>query len=450
MQTFDLIVVGTGSAGQTVAQKARQAGKTVAIIDKLPFGGTCSQRGCDPKKVLVGAAEVVARATQMTDKGITSVPTIDWPALMAFKKTFTDPVPDNTVRKFDDLGLQSFHGIATFTSPNSLRVGQDEVQAKHIVIAAGARPQPLGIPGEDLLIDSTGFLELPQLPSEIVMVGGGYIAFEFAHIAARAGANVTILHKGMRPLEGFDADVVNLLVKAMEAIGVHIVLEANVIAVEQKSDELSVCYEQSGKTETLATRLVVHAAGRVADVAELALDKAGVDVGEKGVKVNGYLQSVSNPAVYACGDVADKGLPLTPLASYEGRIVADNILNGNKQTFMNDPVPTTVFTVPPLASIGLTEEQASQQGRQVNVLFQETTDWYSSRRTNEFISGFKTLVDKDTNQVVGAHILGSGSDELINLFTLAIKHRISAKALGDMLLAYPTHGSDLSYMLSED
>lgn len=447
MQNFDLIVIGTGSAGATVAQKAREAGKTVAIIDKLPFGGTCSQRGCDPKKVLVGAAEIIARSEQMVGKGMTKQPAIDWPELMKFKNTFTDPVPERTDEKFAKQGIKAFHGVASFSSANTVRVGQDELQADHIILATGLDPKPLGIPGEDLLIDSTGFLDLPEMPDKIVMVGGGYIAFEFAHIAARAGARVTILHQGERPLEGFDADIVAVLVKAMEAIGIRIILNANVTAVSGKENEFTVQYTQQKKSHTVSTNLVVHAAGRVVNAAELALDKAGIDVGKKGVLVNKYLQSVSNPIVYACGDVTDKGLPLTPLASYEGRIVADNILNGNRKTYQDAPVPSAVYTVPPLASVGLTEEQAKEQGRNVNVLFRETSDWYSNRRINEPFSAFKTLVDEKTDEIVGAHLLGTGSEEVINLFTIAIKHRILAKDLSDMLFAYPTHGSDMSAML---
>ena len=369
MPTFDLIVIGTGSAGATVARKAREAGKTVAIVDKLPFGGTCSQRGCDPKKVLVGAAELIARSEQMRGKGINQPPAIDWADLMRFKKTFTEPVPQKAETKFADLGIHMFHGAATFVLAHTVRVGDEELTADHIVIATGQRPKPLAILGEELLIDSTDFLELTQLPEKIVMVGGGYIAFEFAHIAARAGANVTILHQGKRPLEGFDADLVGLLVKAMEAIGIRIVLEANVIAIEGKADNLTVRYKQHHENHTVSTNLVVHAAGRVADVAELALEKADVAVDEKGVTVNEHLQSVSNPTIYACGDVADKGAPLTPLASYEGNIVADNILNGNRQTYQDNPIPTAVFTVPTLASVGLTEEQARKQGRNVKITF---------------------------------------------------------------------------------
>ncbi|GAB2592538.1 dihydrolipoyl dehydrogenase family protein [Spirosoma areae] len=450
MHTFDLLVIGTGSAGVTVAKTVREAGKRVAILDKLPFGGTCSQRGCDPKKVLVGAAEIIARANQLKGNGLTGGSTIDWPALIRFKKTFTEAVPQRTEEKFADLGIQAFQGAATFLSANTIRVGDDELRAHRIVIATGQRPKLLGIPGEALLTDSTGFMELPNLPDKIVMVGGGYIAFEFAHIAARAGARVTILHQGKRPLDGFDADLVALLVKAMEAIGIRIVLNASVTALEGKPGNLLVRYEQQGKSHSISTNLVVHAAGRVADVAELALERAGVAVNEKGIVVNKYLQSTTNPAVYACGDVADKGLALTPLASFQGQLVAGNILHGNRSAFMNSPVPTVVFTVPPLASVGLTEEQASEQGTNVKVMFQETTDWYSSRRIKEPVSAFKLLIDEQTDQVLGAHLLGSGSEEVINVIMLAMKHRIPASDLANTLFAYPTHGADLKSMLSAE
>ena len=448
MQSFDVIVIGTGSAGTTVAQSLREAGKLVAIIDNMPFGGTCSQRGCDPKKVLVGAADIVARSAQLTGKGITEKNTINWPDLMAFKKTFTESIPENTEQKFADLGITAFHGTATFASENTIRVGEQELRANQIVIATGHRPRPLNIPGEDLVTDSTGFMELPELPKHIVMIGGGYISLEFADVAARAGSSVTILHQGKRPLENFDADLVNLLTEAMQAIGIQFILEASVTAIDSKAEKLAVSYEKGGKTHSVETELVVHGAGRVANIEELNLEKAGVETGKKGVAVNEYLQSTTNSAVYACGDVTDKGLPLTPLASYQGRIVAHNLLNGNVKTVTEMPIPSAVFTLPTLASVGITETEAQQRGLDVEVSFQKTAGWYSSRRINEPFSGFKTIVDKQNGQLLGAHLLGEGSDEVINLFTLAMKHNISAKELADTLFAYPTHGSNISSMLN--
>ena len=447
MQSFDLIVIGTGSAGKAVAEAVRKAGKSVAIIDNMPFGGTCSQRGCDPKKVLVGAAEIVARSQQLAGKGITEKAAINWPDLMAFKKTFTDSIPGNTEQKFADLGLTAFHGTATFTDKKTIRVENEKLQANHIVIATGHRPRPLDIPGEALITDSTGFMELPNLPKHIVMIGGGYISLEFADVAARAGATVTILHRGKRPLENFDADLVNLLTEAMEETGIQFVLEASVTAIEGKPDNLVVNYEKGGKTHTIETELVVHGAGRVANIEELNLEKAGVDTDKKGVVVNKFLQSPSNAAVYACGDVTDRGLPLTPLAGYQGRIVAENILKNNTRTVSQFPVPSAVFTVPTLASVGMTEAEAHEQNLHVEVSFQKTGAWYSNRRINEPFSGFKTIVDKQSGQILGVHLLGDGSDELINLFTLAMKHKISAKDLAETLFAYPTHGSNISSML---
>ena len=448
MQSFDVIVIGTGSAGTTVAQSLREAGKSVAIIDNMPFGGTCSQRGCDPKKVLVGAADIVARSAQLTGKGITEKNTINWPDLMAFKKTFTESIPENTEQKFADLGITAFHGTATFASENTIRVGEQELWANQIVIATGHRPRPLNIPGEDLVTDSTGFMELPELPKHIVMIGGGYISLEFADVAARAGSSVTILHQGKRPLENFDADLVNLLTEAMQAVGIQFILEASVTAIDSKAEKLAVSYEKGGKNHSIETELVVHGAGRVANIEELNLEKAGVETGKKGVAVNEYLQSTTNSAVYACGDVTDKGLPLTPLASYQGRIVAHNLLNGNVKTVTEMPIPSAVFTLPTLASVGITETEAQQRGLDVEVSFQKTAGWYSSRRINEPFSGFKTIVDKQNGQLLGAHLLGEGSDEVINLFTLAMKHNISAKELADTLFAYPTHGSNISSMLN--
>lgn len=449
MPSFDLIVIGTGSAGKTVAQTARKAGKSVAIIDKLPFGGTCSQRGCDPKKVLVGAAEVINRSAQQAGKGIAGNTLINWPDLIAFKKTFTEPIPENTEKQFAEQGIAAFHGVATFLSENTVRVGEEALQAEHIVIATGQKPVPLGIAGEDLLTDSTQFMELTELPKRLVMIGGGYISMEFAHIAARAGAKVTIIHQGKRPLENFDADLVALLVKATEAIGVRLILEANVTAVTGEPGNLTVAYEQGGKKHQLSVQAAVHGAGRVADVAELNLEKAGVSADKKGVVVNKYLQSTTNPAVYACGDVANKGLPLTPMASFEGAIVAENLLHGNHQEVDTQHIPSAVYSLPPLASVGPTEKQAREQQRDVVVTFQETSGWYTSRRINEPFSGFKTLVDKESGKLIGAHLLGAGSDELINLFTLAIKHGISAEELSHTLFAYPTHGSDVKSMLPD-
>ena len=445
----DLIVLGTGSAAQTVAYTCRTAGWSVAVIDSSPFGGTCQLRGCDPKKVLVGVAELVDWSRRMQEKGV-SAPglTVSWPDMMRFKSTFTDPAPQSTEQGFTKAGINSIHGRAHFVDKTTVQVGDDTVSGRHVVVATGARHATLGIPGEGLLATSTQFLELAELPGRVVFVGGGYIAFEFAHIAAHAGAQVRILHRGARPLERFDPDLVAEVVQATRDLGVDVQLNTSVEAIEQRGTEFIVRVRSGDKTNTVAADLVVHAAGRVAEIDDLNLEQAGVEYGKAGVTVNEHLQSVSNPAVYAAGDaVASGGFPLTPVAGMQGGIVASNLLEGNTHTPNYVGIPSVLFTTPPLAMVGLSEAAAHQQGLQFTTKHADTSGWYSSRRVALPHTGFKVLIEKDTHRVLGAHLLGGHAEEVINIFALAIRAGLGAADLKDMVFAYPTATSDVSYMV---
>ena len=194
--------------------------------------------------------------------------------------------------------------------------------------------------------------------------------------------------------------------------------------------------------------MLVHGAGRIPDIDDLDLEKAGVSREKQGVSVNEYLQSVSNPAVYAAGDAAASGgLPLTPVASMEGHVAASNMLEGNHRTPDQTGVQTVVFTVPPLASVGLNEDQARAQGLKFTVKHEETSSWYSSRRIGVRYSGFKVLVEEGSRRVLGAHLLGPHAEEVVNLFALAIRTGLNADKLKTMVYAYPTSASDVSYMV---
>jgi glutathione reductase (NADPH) len=446
---FDLLCIGTGTAASTVASRCRAAGRTVAVIDKRPFGGTCALRGCDPKKVLVGAADVVGWARRMRLNGVRSGELrIDWPELMRFKRTFTDPTPAAREEGFRKAGITPFHGAARMTGMKTVQINDDLLDAERIVIAAGMKPARLGIPGEDLITISDQFLELETLPERIIFVGGGYISMEFAHLAAIAGAKVTIVHRGSRPLEGFDADLVAMIVAGLRDIGVDVELHASVEAVEPTADGLRLMASRGSGQLTLEADLIVHGAGRVAEIDDLNLGAANVAWDSHGVKVNEYLQSITNPAVYSAGDSADSGNPaLTPVAGYEGRIVAENLLHGNREKAKPGAVPTVAFTIPPIASVGLREEQAAAAGIRFRKTFSPTHAWYSSRRIAEPYSGFKILIDEATDQIIGAHLLGHNAEELINLFTLAIHSKMRAADLQKIIFAYPTHASNMQYML---
>src|SRR5712692_6793119 len=248
--TVDVIVLGTGTAAQTVAYTCREAGWSVAVVDSRPFGGTCALRGCDPKKVLVGVSELVDWSHRMQGKGV-SAPglSLNWPDLIRFKRTFTDPVPEQNEQSFEQAGITTRHGRAHFVDRASIQVGEDTLVGRHMVIATGARHAPLGIPGEEHLTTSTQFLELDELPRRIVFVGGGYIAFEFAHIAARAGAQVQVLHRGSRPLKQFDPDLVSMLVQATGELGVEVRVNAQVAAIERRGDALQVHARAGGQEQ---------------------------------------------------------------------------------------------------------------------------------------------------------------------------------------------------------
>src|SRR5712691_5699690 len=204
MATYDLIVIGTGTAAQVASARVRKAGRSVAVVDNRPFGGTCALRGCDPKKMLVSGAETIDMTRRMKGRGVVGDVRIEWKDLIAFKRTFTDPVPHKREQSFAAQGIDAFHGTARFTGPDTLDVDGHVLKARNILIASGARPASLGFPGEEHVITSDAFMELEELPERIVMVGGGYIAAEFSHIAARAGAKVTVLQNGERMLPQFD------------------------------------------------------------------------------------------------------------------------------------------------------------------------------------------------------------------------------------------------------
>jgi glutathione reductase (NADPH) len=450
VRTFDLVVIGSGSAARSVASPCRAAGWTVAMIDRQPFGGTCALRGCDPKKVLVGAAAAADGARLLAGKGVDAgALRIDWPELMRFKSTFTDPYPGKVLAGLAREGIEAFQASARFVGPAAVAVGDTVLEAtRAIVIAAGARPDDLPIAGRERLVSSDRFLELPALPASLVFVGGGYISFEFAHVAARAGAAVTILHRGARPLEEFDPDLVDRLVARSRDLGIRVEVGAEFQAVEPLDGRYRTTFANGPTQAHVDADLVVHGAGRVPDVDDLDLDTGRVARTRDGIGVNAYFQSTSNPRVYAAGDcAATDGPRLTPVAAYEGGIVAENLLRGNHMMPDYTAIPTVAFTVPPLARVGLTEEEGRARGLKFRVHQEDTAAWYSSRRLGESAAASKVLVDETTGQILGAHLLGPNADETINLFALAMRTGVTASRFKEMLWVYPTHASDTRYMI---
>ncbi len=446
-ETLDLIVIGAGMAGINAARKCSKAGWSVAIVDRLPYGGTCALRGCDPKKMLRAGAEAVDAARLLAGKGVTGETRIDWPALMKHKESFTDPVPENMEEGLRQAGVRCLHGAARFSAEDRIEIeGHGGIPFRHALIATGATPRPLDFPGADRLIDSTDFLNLADLPRRIVFVGGGYISFEFAHIAARAGAQVTILDHGTRQLKAFDPDLVEMLLARSRAAGIEIIADATPTCIEADAEGHRITYGKDGDRHELRADLVVHGAGRVPATDGLDLDAARIETRNGGVKVTPWLQSTSNPRVFAAGDAAaSPGKPLTPVAVFEGKIAASNMLKGAQTEPDYTGVPSVVFTIPELARVGMLEPEARKKG-DVDVTFTDTSGWFSQKRLGETHAGAKIIADKD-GKILGAHMFGPDYADLINVFSLAIKLGLTVDQIKSMPAAYPTGASDIGSML---
>lgn len=449
IEEFDVFVMGTGTAGKSVAKECAAEGLKVAIADNREFGGTCANRGCDPKKVLMGLTEILDRTAKMHGYGITKMPEFSWKDLMEFKKTFTGAVPAATEKDLHERGIKMYHQSPKFLDEKTLSVEGKTVKAKKIVIATGHKPFELPIPGRELPITSDDFLELEELPESIIFIGAGYIGMEFAHIAARCGADVTVIDSESRSLNNFDKDMVKHLEAASEEIGIKFIFNADVTGVEKLQTNFRVTANQKGEQIELKAKLVVNAAGRIPSIDELDLDKGNVDYSKKGILVNRHMQSLTNKNVYACGDVsASDGLPLTPLSSQEARIVAANILNKDRAKEINyPPQPSVVFTLPNIATVGLNEKEAREKGYDFKVEQKHVPGWFNAKRINENYYAYKTLVDKETGYIIGAHLVGPDAAEMINMFVMAMCGKLNCQTLKGMIFTYPSWASDIKAMV---
>jgi len=305
----------------------------------------------------------------------------------------------------------------------------------------------LDIPGEEYLIDNEAFLAMESLPRRIVLVGGGYIAAEFSHIAARAGAKVTVVQRAERMLTSFEPELVGWLMESYRTIGIDARTNAVVKGIEKTHDGFVVDVECDQSVERVNADLVVHAAGRSPALAQLNLAAAEVETEMGRLRLNEFLQSVSNPAVYAAGDSAQVGPPLTPVAALDGKVVAANMIKGNHSRPDYRGVPSVAFTLPPIASVGMSEDEARTSGLKYHVKCARTSQWYAARRVAEPVYGHKTLIEEETGRILGAHLVGPHADEVINIFGLAIRHGLTARDLKSTIFGYPTGASDIGYML---
>jgi len=451
-KTYDVLVIGTGTAGQTAAYALNEKGLTVAMVEHSDRpGGTCALSGCQAKKWFYEGAETVARSRHLEKIGIVSPAVASWPQLRDAKNRFTDNVPGGTVAGLKEAGIDLIKGRGRFVDQQTIAVDQQTLSARFIILATGATPMTLPIHGIEHAIDSSAFLELDDLPKRIIFIGGGFISFEFAHFAVRLGlpdTHCTILEAGPRPLGPFDAQMVGLLSDASADEGIDIHCEVAITGI-QKTDKGFMVSTQNGNS--FEADLVVHGAGRVPDIDALDLDRAGIEHSGRGIKIDPHMLT-TNSTVYAIGDCADT-IQLARVADAEAQVAANNILsrqNSTDQAAAMDysAVPAVLFTYPQYGMVGKTEQALKDEGVKYRKSAASRLSWPTYRRLGLRSAAYKVLVDLK-GQVLGAHIISDNATGLVNTFALAMKNRIAVNDLynQNVMSPYPSRESDIIYML---
>ena len=441
---FQVVIIGTGPGGTSAALRLARAGLRVAIIDERKYGGTCPNRGCDPKKIIRVGAELAYRSHQLARNGIVAPTRINWDRLMHWKRSIIEEVPRTVEDSLVQAGVTTYHGMASFIDAHSVRVGTQALSADRFIIATGSVHRPLPISGSHFLATSEEVLELDTLPDHALFVGGGYVSFELAHLLAACGVACTIVHADETPLPDFDEALVRTLIDSSREDGIEIVLGSEVTGIDQVGEGYHVHAVSEDEHHTYETDIAIHGAGRIANVQGLNLAAAGIIAPRNGIHVDEYLRASEH--IYAIGDCADSGPAVTPVAQYHGRLVAD-ILLGSPRVVDHSIIPRVLFTLPELASVGLTERDAHRDGIAHLVKNHETSSWLSSRILGQRHAGSRILVDPTSKRILGAHLFGSGSAETIHLFALAMREGVSADALANLIYAFPTQSSDIPSLL---
>ncbi|HCY83528.1 MAG TPA: NAD(P)/FAD-dependent oxidoreductase [Desulfobacteraceae bacterium] len=452
MKTYDVIVIGSGTGGQTAAYELKKSGLDVALVEKARRpGGTCALTGCQPKKWFYEVAEVVAKSRHLEDRGLSTAAWGDWQGVREQKRRFTDSVPQSTVKRLTQKGIDFIRGNAVFKDAYTLEAKDSRLRADAFVVATGAKPADMDFEGKEHLVSSADFLDQGDLPGRITFVGGGFISFEFAHFAARIGGKnrqITILETHDRPLRIFDADMVALLQKASAEEGITVKTETGISGIE-KRDAAFVVRTASG--EAFETDLVVHGAGRSPDTDGLNLDGIGVRSTPKGIRVNEHMQT-DLPHIFAVGDCADSPA-LARVADYEARVAAENIISLRDKDGVSSrvdyrAVPFVLFTYPQCGMAGKTEAALASEGIPYKKHTAEGLDWPTYRRVGLRHAGFKVLTSED-GRILGAHVVSDHAAGMIHTFSRAMADgtQVSRLYRDSIMVPYPSRISDLTYML---
>lgn len=415
---YDLFVIGAGSGGVRASRTAAACGARVAICESSRIGGTCVIRGCIPKKLLAYAAHYCDDFEDAVAYGWhSSVPTFDWPKLISNKDTEIDRLNGVYINLLKSSGVEIHEGHGRLLDEHTVAVGEKAYTAETILVATGGRPWKPSIPGAEHAITSDEAFHLEDLPRRIMIVGGGYIAVEFAGIFTQLGVETVMAIRGEELLRGFDSDLRVQAARALRDRGVEIHTRCNVEGIQR---DHAGCDVRLDNGMELSTDLVMFATGRVPNTDGLGLEAAGVEMGKQGeMKVDRHLRT-SQPNIYALGDVTDR-LQLTPVALHEAMCFVKTVFQDTPTSPDHENVATAVFCQPPIGTVGLTEEEAREQYQRVDIYKTRFRPLKHTLTKREEFTTMKLLVDPDSDRVIGAHMIGDDAPEIIQGIAIAVK-----------------------------
>ncbi|RQS19838.1 glutathione-disulfide reductase [Burkholderia sp. Bp8998] len=441
---YDLFVIGAGSGGVRLARMSASYGARVGIAEEEQIGGTCVLRGCIPKKLLVYASHYPHELEDAKGFGWTfGAGTLDWPALIAAKDREINRLSDIYINLLRQSGVEMHAGRATLVDAHTVAIGERTLRARHIAIATGSRPSMPERPGIEHAITSREALSLAKLPARIAVVGGGYIAVEFAGIFNGVGSHVDLFYRGEKILRGFDDDVRQCLTDEMTRQGVAIHARAVVESIARADDgTLSV---RAGDAQHGPYDAVLYATGRVPNVEGLGLERAGVMLDARGaIAVDAY-SATSVESIHAIGDVTSRP-QLTPVATRDGALLARTLFGGSRVAADHDYVPSAVFSQPEVATVGLTEADARRVHGELDIY---RTSFKALRHT---LSGrdertlMKLVVARDSQRVIGAHMVGRDAGEIIQGIAIAIRAGVTKAQFDDTIGIHPTAAEEFVTM----
>ena len=443
MADFDLLVIGGGSGGVACARRAASYGARAAVIENDRLGGTCVHRGCIPKKMLVYASHFSHDFEDAAGYGWSvGERSFDWPAMVRAKSAELDRLEGIYERLLRDAGATQITGTGRLLDAHTVAVCDEKHRAETIVIATGGRPTMPNIPGIELAVSSDEMFDLPTFPERLVIVGGGYIACEFACIMQGLGAQVTQLYRRDLPLRGFDYDLRAVLCEEMRKGGVDLRLNTNATSLARKGSAIAVTTTTG---ETIEADQVLFATGRKPNVAGLGLENAGIATTEGGAVPVDAASHSGVAGIYAVGDVTDR-INLTPVAIHEGRCIAETLYNNNPQKPDHRDVATAVFTTPELGTVGLSEEEARQAFPAVDIYktrFRPLKHTLTGREETIFM---KLVAERASGRVVGCHMVGDGAGEAVQLLGIAVKAGATKAQFDATMAVHPTAAEEFVTM----